>query len=250
MNPGDRPFIWHPRGRWPGGVRARAWPAASDRMDRAGAPDGHPGWGGRRVHGGGEAAQGPARAVDGQGQWRHLGALVGELAALPGVLVADAEVVRRFSHAERLQHRAPRIAQRDDQVPGERGIVQPVVDQREVGRLAPVTVKRGTSRVISRPSPRPRRVGTNRPTLYSARCWPASTISRALPTQCPSCSADQGYTPGSGCAAFSRPAARCAYGRGGRPTPAARRSRSYLPRLGQSGTRAGRRCQTPEPRAR
>src|SRR5262249_10736253 len=44
---------------------------------------------------------------------------------------------------ERLQHWAARVGQRDDQMPGERGVVQPVVDQREVGRLAPVAVKRG-----------------------------------------------------------------------------------------------------------
>jgi len=95
------------------------------------------------VQGVGEAAEHPAPAVDGQGQRRHLGALVGELAALPGVLVADANIREPLIHAERLQHRAARVAQRDDQMPGERGIVQPVVDQREVGRLAPVAVKRG-----------------------------------------------------------------------------------------------------------
>ena len=96
-------------------------------------PPAGPGRGGRRVHGGGEAAQGPARAVGGQGQRRHLRPGVGEFAALAGVLVADAKVGRLLSHAERLQHRAVRIAQRDDQMPGERGIVQPVVNQREVG---------------------------------------------------------------------------------------------------------------------
>lgn len=36
-----------------------------------------------------------------------------------------------------------RVAQRDDQMPGECRVVQPVVDAGEVGRLAPVHVERG-----------------------------------------------------------------------------------------------------------
>ena len=91
------------------------------------------GRGGRRVQGGGKAVKGPARAVGDQGQWRHLRPRVGKLAALTGVAITDAEVGRLLGHAKRLQHRAVRIAQRDDQMPGERGIVQPVVNQREVG---------------------------------------------------------------------------------------------------------------------
>ena len=77
-----------------------------------------------------------------QGQRCHLGPSVGQLAALAGVLVADAQVGQVLVHAERLQHRVSWVAQRDDQVPGERGVVQPVVDQREVGRLAPVRMER------------------------------------------------------------------------------------------------------------
>src|SRR5215472_11600933 len=60
-------------------------------------------------------------------------------------------------HTKRLQHRPLWIAQRDNQVPGERRVVQSVVDQREVGRLAPVSVKRGDdlpSRILDRATDR------------------------------------------------------------------------------------------------
>ena len=50
------------------------------------------------------------------------------LAPGPGVILSDPEVEWVLAHAERLQRRPLRIAQGDDQMPGEPGIVQPVVD--------------------------------------------------------------------------------------------------------------------------
>jgi hypothetical protein len=67
---------------------------------------------------------------------------MGKFAALQLVVLVYAEVLPTFPNSKWLHHWPTDVTQRDDQVPGEGGIVQPVVDAREVGGLATVDVER------------------------------------------------------------------------------------------------------------
>ena len=90
-----------------------------------------------------------------------LGTRVCPLTALEAVPIRNAKVGEFFGNAERLNDRLSWIAEGNDQMPGERRIVQAVVNGGKVGRLTPMNMEwgNGVQPELLNPSPDAQKLG-------------------------------------------------------------------------------------------